>query len=46
MWKDIKGWENLYEINEKGEVRNRLTQRIIVGDTNSIGYKRVCLHKK
>lgn len=46
MWVDIKGWEGLYELNENGDVRNKETQKLIVGDKNSTGYKRVCLYKK
>lgn len=46
MWVDIKGWENLYELNENGDVRNKLTQRLIIGDRNSEGYMRVCLYRK
>ena len=45
-WKDIKGWETLYEVNENGEVRNKLTGNLIVGDINNCGYHRVCLYNK
>lgn len=46
MWKDINNWENLYEVSDLGEVRNKLTKRMIVGDRNSAGYYRVCLYNK
>lgn len=46
IWKDIKGWEKLYEISSTGLVRNKLTNKIIVGDTNNHGYHRVCLYNK
>lgn len=46
MWKDIKGWESFYEVNDSGEVRNKLTMRLIIGDKNSTGYSRVCLYNK
>lgn len=46
MWTDIHGWEGLYEVSEGGEVRNKLTGKIIVGDKNSTGYYRVCLYNK
>lgn len=46
MWKDINGWENLYEVNEVGNVRNKITNKLIVGDKNSSGYQRVCLYNK
>ena len=40
IWKNIKNWEDLYEVNEDGEVRNKLTNHILIGDTNNYGYKR------
>ena len=46
MWKDIVGWKNYYEVNEKGDVRNKITEKVLVGDVNSGGYKRVCLYNK
>ena len=44
MWKDIPDWEQFYEINEFGEVRNKITGRLNMGDINSAGYYRVCLY--
>ena len=46
MWKDIPNWESYYEINENGEVRNKITGNYIKGDINNAGYYRVCLYKK
>lgn len=46
MWKDIPDWEDMYEINEDGEVRNKITGKYIKGDINNAGYYRVCLYKK
>ena len=46
MWKDIPNWEAYYEINENGEVRNKLTGNYIKGDINNAGYYRVCLYHK
>ena len=46
MWKDILGWEGLYEVSDAGEVRNKLTGHLLVGDMNSAGYYRVCLYNK
>lgn len=46
MWIDIKDWENLYEVNEQGEVRNKLTGKLLAGDVNSAGYHRICLYNK
>lgn len=46
IWKDIPGWEEYYEINNYGEVRNKKSSHILVGDKNSAGYMRVCLYNK
>ena len=46
MWKDIPTWEDIYELNENGEVRNKITGNYIKGDINNAGYYRVCLYKK
>lgn len=44
MWKDIKNWEKLYEVNEDGEIRNYKTKKLIKGDINNCGYYRVKLY--
>lgn len=44
MWKKIKDWENFYEINENGEIRNIKTNKLIIGAINNVGYPRVCLY--
>lgn len=46
MWKLIPEWEQYYAVNENGDVKNIKTGHLIVGDTNSVGYKRVCLYNK
>lgn len=46
MWKEIKNWEGYYSVNEFGEVRNDITNKLLVGDKNSAGYYRVCLYNK
>lgn len=46
MWKDIIGWEEYYEISSDGEVRNKLTGKLLIGDKNNCGYYRVCLYNK
>lgn len=46
MWKDIKNWEDIYQISESGDVKNKITENIIIGDKNSSGYLRVCLYGK
>ena len=46
MWKDIIGWEQYYEINENGQIRNKITQKIKSTDINNCGYHRVTLYNK
>lgn len=43
-WKDIKGYEGYYQISSYGHVKNIKTGKIINGDINNTGYKRVCLY--
>ena len=44
IWKSIKGYEGYYSISNLGNVRNDKTQRILQGDHNTIGYRRVILY--
>lgn len=44
IWKDIKGYEGYYKISNTGKVRNAKTDKILVGDINSVGYRRVYLY--
>ena len=46
LWKDIKNWETLYEVSDNGDVRNKKTGKLIVGDINNCGYYRVRLCDK
>lgn len=46
MWKDIIGWEGLYEVSSDGLVRNKTNGHIRIFDDNSAGYKRVTLYRK
>lgn len=46
IWKDINEWEDYYEVNDDGQVRNKLKHNLIIGDRNSCGYPRVCLYNK
>lgn len=46
MWKDIKGWEDYYEVNTDGEVRNKKNKKLCIGDINNVGYPRVTLYNK
>lgn len=53
MFKDIKGFEGKYQINEKGDVKSLsrkkgtivCKERILKVDINSVGYERVTLCK-
>lgn len=44
-FRDIKGYENLYQISNKGNVRSLLTNKILIGGTDLQGYKIVTLRK-
>lgn len=44
IWKDIKGYEGYYQISSHGRVRNTKTNKILTGDVNNIGYKRIILY--
>lgn len=44
-WKDIIGYEGYYQISNFGNVKNVQTNKILIGDTNNAGYKRVTLYK-
>ena len=43
-WKPIKGYESNYEVSDMGNVRNKKTKKIIIGDKNNMGYRRVTLY--
>lgn len=44
LWKDIIGYEGYYQISSFGQIRSLLTNKILIGDTNNLGYKRVTLY--
>lgn len=44
IWKDIAGYEGYYQVSSYGRVKNVCTGAILVGDKNSIGYRRVILY--
>ena len=29
MWKDIKNWENNYQVSDSGDIRNKITGNVI-----------------
>jgi len=43
-WKDIIGYEGYYQVSSDGQVKNTRTNKILNGDINNIGYKRVILY--
>ena len=43
-WKDVNGYEGYYQVSSFGHVKNVKTGKILVGDTNNVGYKRVWLY--
>lgn len=44
IWKSIMGYEGYYSISSFGNVRNDITGKLIVGDINNAGYRRVTLY--
>lgn len=44
IWKDIQDYEGYYQISNFGNVKNIKTDRILTGDVNNIGYKRITLY--
>jgi hypothetical protein len=45
IWKVIAGYENLYEVNSCGKVRNAKTHKELKGKINNASYKRISLCK-
>lgn len=45
IWKPVKNHEDYYEISSKGNIRSKINDKMIVGDTNSVGYRRVTFYK-
>ncbi len=45
MWKDIKGFENRYEISSDGQVRNARTKKILAQKLTKSGYYEVSFRK-
>lgn len=46
IWKIIKGYENLYEVSNKGNVRSIKRKMLLKPFDNGLGYLRVWLYKK
>lgn len=45
IWKEIQGYEILYEVSNKGRVRNKKTNRILKCSLGTTGYPQVHLRK-
>lgn len=45
IWKDIEGFEGLYQVSNFGRIKRVTTGRILKGDKNNDGYLRVKLYK-
>ena len=43
IWKDIEGYEGYYQISSMGNVKNVKANKLLLGDVNRVGYKRVIL---
>lgn len=43
-WKDIKGYEGYYLVSNLGNVKSVKNNKILVGDINNIGYRRITLY--
>lgn len=43
IWKDIIGYEGYYQVSNLGNVKSTQTNKILIGDTNSRGYRRATL---
>lgn len=44
-WKDIKGYEGYYQVSSHGRIKNTKTGKILTGDINNAGYKRIAFYK-
>lgn len=45
IWKDIKGYEGLYQVSNFGRIKNIRTNRILKQTINNNGYKHIILSK-
>ena len=43
-WKDVVGYEGLYEVSNLGNVRNKQTKKVLKPELNSWGYYQLNLH--
>lgn len=45
IWKDVIGFEGLYEVSCSGEIRNKKSGKLLNGGTIKKGYRRISLRK-
>lgn len=45
MWKDLVYFEDRYEIDEDGNIRNKETSRIVQSSINKYGYRQIGIRK-
>ena len=45
-WKNVKGYENKYQVSNFGRVRNKVTHRLLKHGLNKNGYHRVNLYNE
>lgn len=46
IWREVQGYEGLYEVNNWGEVRNSRTGKVLRSQKVSKGYFQIALYKK
>ena len=46
IWKDIKGYEGIYQVSNFGRIKSSYTKRILKGGKNKAGYLLVGLYKQ
>lgn len=43
IWKDIRGYENKYQVSNLGRIRNLKKGKILIPHIEEVGYTRICL---
>lgn len=46
MWRDIQEVEGRYEVNEVGQIRNKVTLHVLIPKTDKHGYQQIGLRKE
>jgi hypothetical protein len=45
IWKDINGYEGLYQVSSNGKIKSSKNNKILALHKNTKGYKQITLHK-